>query len=91
MSYIEFKDKTVLYVGKPAKIREIICTHPQVKMIWQAGGFEGDVSNPYKKAIRIVCLLTKDEIKHEFSDYGDGKAFDDAELFLCKLDSQELN
>ena len=77
MNYIKIKEETV-------QVKRMVCSHPLVTKILEYGGMAALPSNG--EAFRFVCLLLNDGSRHEFKDGGDGKAIEDAEIFLNSLD-----
>ena len=76
MSYIQTKDETL-------QVNKLTCSHPLVNKIWQHGGMAEIPTNSL--AVRFVCLWLADGSTHQFKDNGDGKAIEDAEIFLNSL------
>ena len=75
MKYITFKEETVVQT-------QIVCSHPQVKKIWETGGY----TPINEETTRSIHIILNDGTRHSFSateNYDTIVA--EAEEFLSKL------
>lgn len=61
-------------------VKRLTCLHLKVKHMWETGGLAAIPTT--SKSTRTLHLLMNDESRKEFTDNGDGKAIEEAEIFL---------